>query len=59
MPVPRFGLLILRTPASNEAGMPFSVMVMGMVILYAALIIILNLIADMAYAALDPKVRLS
>lgn len=33
--------------------------VMGMVILYAALIIILNLIADMAYAALDPKVRLS
>ncbi len=33
--------------------------VMGMVILHAALIIILNLIADMAYAALDPKVRLS
>ncbi|MFO1013594.1 MAG: ABC transporter permease subunit [Caulobacteraceae bacterium] len=33
--------------------------VMGMVILYASLILILNLIADMAYAALDPKVRLS
>jgi oligopeptide transport system permease protein len=33
--------------------------VMGMVIFYAALILILNLIADMLYAALDPRVRLS
>src|SRR5207302_7557630 len=32
--------------------------VMGMVIVYAALILILNLIADLLYAALDPRVRL-
>ncbi|MFI4973501.1 MAG: oligopeptide ABC transporter permease OppB [Caulobacterales bacterium] len=33
--------------------------VMGMVIFYAALILLLNLLADMLYAALDPRVRLS
>jgi oligopeptide transport system permease protein len=33
--------------------------VMGMVIVYAVLILVLNLIADMIYAALDPRVRLS
>ena len=33
--------------------------VMGMVIFYAALILILNLIADLLQAALDPRVRLS
>jgi oligopeptide transport system permease protein len=33
--------------------------VMGMVIFYAALILVLNLIADLIYAALDPRVRLS
>jgi oligopeptide transport system permease protein len=33
--------------------------VMGMVIVYAVLILVLNLIADLLYAALDPKVRLS
>jgi oligopeptide transport system permease protein len=32
--------------------------VMGMVIVYAGLILTLNLIADMLYAALDPRVRL-
>jgi len=32
-------------------------LVMGVVILYASLIIILNLVVDLAYAALDPKVR--
>jgi oligopeptide transport system permease protein len=32
--------------------------VMGVVILYAALILFLNLVADMLYAALDPRVRL-
>jgi oligopeptide transport system permease protein len=32
-------------------------LVMGVVILYASLIIILNLVVDIAYAALDPKVR--
>ncbi|WP_091741970.1 oligopeptide ABC transporter permease OppB [Phenylobacterium immobile] len=33
--------------------------VMGMVILYAALVILLNLVADLVYAALDPRVRLA
>ena len=33
--------------------------VMGMVIFYAALILVLNLIADLMYAALDPRVRLA
>jgi oligopeptide transport system permease protein len=33
--------------------------VMGVVILYAALILLLNLLADVLYAALDPRVRLS
>ncbi|MDH4385524.1 MAG: ABC transporter permease [Caulobacter sp.] len=33
--------------------------VMGMVIFYAALILVLNMIADMLYAALDPRVRLA
>jgi oligopeptide transport system permease protein len=33
--------------------------VMGMVIVYAGLILILNLLADLLYAALDPRVRLS
>jgi oligopeptide transport system permease protein len=33
--------------------------VMGVVVLYAGLILMLNLIADLLYAALDPRVRLS
>jgi oligopeptide transport system permease protein len=33
--------------------------VMGMVIIYAALILVLNLVADLIYAALDPRVRLT
>ena len=33
--------------------------VMGMVIFYAGLILLLNLIADLLYAALDPRVRLA
>ena len=33
--------------------------VMGVVIVYAALILLLNLLADIAYALLDPRVRLS
>jgi oligopeptide transport system permease protein len=33
--------------------------VMGMVIVYAALILFLNLLADLLYAALDPRVRLT
>ena len=32
-------------------------LVMGVVIFYATLIILLNLVVDMLYALLDPKVR--
>ncbi|MEY3259379.1 MAG: hypothetical protein RIT46_208, partial [Pseudomonadota bacterium] len=32
---------------------------MGVVIVYAGLILLLNLLADIAYAMLDPRVRLS
>jgi oligopeptide transport system permease protein len=32
---------------------------MGMVIFYAALILVLNMIADLLYAALDPRGRLA
>jgi len=33
--------------------------VMGMVVFYAALILVLNLVADLLYAVLDPRVRLA
>lgn len=33
--------------------------VMGMVIVYATLVLVLNLLADLLYAALDPRVRLA
>ena len=33
--------------------------VMGVVILYASLVILLNLVSDVILAALDPRVRLS
>ena len=32
-------------------------LVMGIVIVYGTLIILLNLMSDLAYAALDPRVR--
>ena len=32
-------------------------LVMGVVVIYASLIILLNLLSDLAYAALDPRVR--
>jgi len=32
-------------------------LVMGVVILYASLVIVLNLVADVLYGLLDPKVR--
>lgn len=34
-------------------------LVMGVVVIYASMIIILNLLSDLAYAALDPRVRRS
>jgi oligopeptide transport system permease protein len=34
-------------------------MVLGVVVVYAALIVALNFVADILYAVLDPRVRLS
>jgi oligopeptide transport system permease protein len=34
-------------------------LVLGVVICYATLVILLNLLADIAYGILDPKVRLT
>jgi oligopeptide transport system permease protein len=34
-------------------------MVLGVVVVYAALIVVLNFVADILYAVLDPRVRLS
>ena len=32
-------------------------MVVGLVVLYAALLVVLNLLVDLAYVLLDPRVR--
>lgn len=32
-------------------------LVMGIVIVYASFIVLLNLLSDLAYAALDPRIR--
>jgi len=34
-------------------------MVLGVVVVYATLIIVLNFLADILYAVLDPRVRLT
>ena len=46
----------LRTRALELGG---RTLVMGVVICYAALIILLNFIADMVYGVLDPRVRMT
>jgi oligopeptide transport system permease protein len=43
----------------NSATQRDYTVVMGMVIFYATLILVLNLLADLLYAALDPRVRLA
>ena len=43
----------------NEALQRDYTVVMGVVILYASLILLLNLASDLIYAALDPRIRLS
>ena len=54
-----FGLPGLGKFFVNSALQRDYTVVMGMVIFYAALIIVLNLLADMLYAVLDPRVRLA
>jgi oligopeptide transport system permease protein len=54
-----FGLPGLGKFFVNSALQRDYTVVMGMVIFYAALILLLNLIADLLYAVLDPRVRLA
>ena len=54
-----FGLPGLGRYFVNSALQRDYTVVMGVVIFYATLIMVLNLLADMLYAALDPRVRLS
>jgi len=54
-----FGLPGLGKFFVNSALQRDYTVVMGMVIFFSTLILLLNLIADLLYAALDPRVRLS
>jgi oligopeptide transport system permease protein len=54
-----FGLPGLGKFFVNSALQRDYTVVMGMVIFFAALILVLNLLADVLYAVLDPRVRLS
>ena len=54
-----FGLPGLGKFFVNSALQRDYTVVMGMVIFFATLILVLNLLADMLYAVLDPRVRLS
>ncbi len=54
-----FGLPGLGKFFVNSALQRDYTVVMGMVIFFATLILVLNLLADMLYAVLDPRVRLA
>lgn len=54
-----FGLPGLGKFFINSALQRDYTVVMGMVIFFATLILVLNLVADLLYAALDPRVRLT
>jgi oligopeptide transport system permease protein len=54
-----FGLPGLGKFFVNSALQRDYTVVMGMVIFFATLILVLNLLADLLYAALDPRVRLA
>jgi oligopeptide transport system permease protein len=54
-----FGLPGLGKFFVNSALQRDYTVVMGMVIFFATLILLLNLLADILYAVLDPRVRLS
>jgi oligopeptide transport system permease protein len=54
-----FGLPGLGKFFVNSALQRDYTVVMGMVIFFATLILVLNLLADVLYAVLDPRVRLT
>ena len=54
-----FGLPGLGKFFVNSALQRDYTVVMGMVIFFATLVIILNLVSDVLYAVLDPRVRLA
>ena len=42
---------------AHEFFLPDGLMVVGLVVLYAILLLLLNLIVDLTYSLLDPRVR--
>jgi oligopeptide transport system permease protein len=51
--IPGIGVFVVNSSLSRDYTM-----ILGLVILYAALLLILNLLVDFAYTLLDPRVRL-
>ena len=51
------GTIGLARFVQSERGNPHALLVMGLVIFYASLILLLNLLVDMVYGWLDPRIR--
>ena len=56
-PINLFALVVGLVVGMLVAVLPGLTLVMGVVICYAALIVLLNFLADIAYSLLDPRVR--
>jgi oligopeptide transport system permease protein len=50
--IPGIGVFMVNSSLNRDYPM-----VVGLVLLYAALLLVLNLLVDLTYAALDPRVR--
>src|SRR5437868_4867051 len=50
--IPGIGVFLVNSSLSRDYTM-----VVGLVVLYAALLLVLNLIVDLSYSLLDPRVR--
>jgi oligopeptide transport system permease protein len=51
--VPGIGMFLVNSSLNLDYTM-----LVGLVLLYAALLLVLNLLVDLAYTRLDPRVRL-
>jgi len=50
--IPGIGVFLVNSSLSRDYTM-----VVGLVVLYAAMLLVLNLIVDLSYSLLDPRVR--
>ena len=50
--IPGLGVFIVNSSLNRDYTL-----IVGLVVLYAALLLVLNLIVDFAYSVLDPRVR--